>query len=189
MRKAHAYLGVFFCLLGLAFFSSLVIIWIHAGEGFSRQEPCYNLPIASKNSPPALRVDNYGKGYFGAHRDGGRTHQGIDILAPIGQAVLASKSGRVTFSGLGKGYGQFIEIYHPDGLRTRYAHLHSLYVQTGDWVTQGEAIGACGKTGNASDPHMMPHLHFEIRTLLGAINPTSVIPTSQRLYPPRVEKV
>ena len=41
-----------------------------------------------------------------------------------------------------------------------YAHLlESPAVETGDWVTGGEAIGAVGSSGNA----LNPHLHLEAR--------------------------
>jgi len=84
---------------------------------------------------------------------------------------LAAKSGRVVFAGRDNGYGNIIEIRHPDGLWTRYAHLSELFVREGDWVTQRQAIGKSGKTGNASNPKISPHLHFEIRGKGQALNP------------------
>ena len=58
---------------------------------------------------------------FGAH--GGVQHDGIDIAAPKGTAVVAADSGRVVYSGDGiKGYGNMILIRHEGGLITVYAH-------------------------------------------------------------------
>lgn len=148
-------------------------VWADLDRDSRQKEPYYKAPVYSKDPFLTLRNDAFGKGFFGASRDGGRTHKGIDILARVGQPVLAAKSGRVFFAGLDKGYGLYIEIYHPDGLRTRYAHLSRIDVETGDWVSPGGVIGTCGKTGNASDLRIKPHLHFEILSPLGAVNPGS----------------
>lgn len=118
-----------------------------------------------------LRHDASGKGHFGASRNGGRTHQGVDFLTPAGRPIFASKSGRVTAAGYDKGYGNHIELFHPDGLRTRYAHLSTLGVREGDWVRQGQTIAVSGKTGNALSRDILPHLHFEIRDENLALNP------------------
>ena len=173
MRGVSAFWGIFFWLLGLSAFTSLLPILTSAQRFFAKNEAYYRPPVYTKTATLILRRDAYGKGFFGASRNGRRVHEGIDILAPVGEPVLAAKSGRVTFSGWGKGYGQYISIYHADGLKTIYAHLATLYVSKGDWVTAGERIGVCGKTGNASDPLIKPHLHFEIRTSLGPVNPGS----------------
>ena len=140
---------------------------------FREKEPYYSLPLYTQKPEFTLRSDAGGKGYFGAPRDGGRRHEGIDILAPLGQPVLAAKSGRVTFSGQNKGYGWYVEILHPDGLRSRYAHLQKLYLIAGNWVTKGELLGISGKSGNAAGRLIKPHLHFEILTPLGPLNPMS----------------
>ena len=120
-----------------------------------------------------LRNDEYGKGYFGASRNGGRTHEGLDLVLSVGDPVFASKSGRVTAVQEGKGYGKWVELRHPGGLVTRYAHLSSQEVREGQWVKAGQVIGAGGKTGNAKSPKIMPHLHFEIRDQAKPLDPSS----------------
>lgn len=123
-----------------------------------------------------IRNDSNGKGHFGASRDGGRTHKGIDLAAPLGYPIFAAKSGRVSISTEEKGYGKYIEIIHPDGLRTRYAHLALLGVREGEWARQAQLIGKNGKSGNAADPKIKPHLHFEVRGGQDeALNPTGMI--------------
>ncbi|MBI2095674.1 MAG: M23 family metallopeptidase [Candidatus Omnitrophica bacterium] len=134
----------------------------------SRQRLFYAQKEARCGSPlllPALsiRSDRYGKGHFGASRHGRRTHEGVDFLAPPGTPVLTVKSGRVLVSATGKSYGKYIQILHPDGLMSCYAHLSSLNVKKGDWVKQKEIIGKSGKTGNANHPSIKAHLHFELR--------------------------
>lgn len=97
-------------------------------------------------------------------------HTGIDFATPVGNNVKAAASGRViSASGFGwnGGYGKTIVISHGNGRTTRYAHLSRIYVYSGQWVSQGEAIGASGNTGNSTGPH----LHFEVRIFGRAVNP------------------
>ncbi len=90
-------------------------------------------------------------------------HYGIDINASVGQPVFAAKSGVVVSAGYDGGYGNSIVINHNNGYYTRYAHLSSINVSSGQSVVAGQTIGGAGNTGNSSGPH----LHFEIRTNLG----------------------
>ncbi len=95
----------------------------------------------------------------------GRIHQGIDIAGPVGTPIVAAASGRVVFSGWNDGgYGYMVDILHPDGTVTRYAHNSALYVRAGEEVSQGQLIAAMGSTGYSTGPH----LHFEIRPNGGA---------------------
>jgi murein DD-endopeptidase MepM/ murein hydrolase activator NlpD len=65
------------------------------------------------------------------------------------------------------GYGHFLLIEHPNGTKTRYAHLQSMMVSVGQYVNQGDRIALMGNTGNTHGPTGC-HLHFEV---LGAKNP------------------
>jgi len=104
---------------------------------------------------------------WGAARSEGRTHQGIDIMAPHGAPVLAAADGEIVRfwnSELGG-----TSIYQADTsgqLIYYYAHLSSRaeHLSEGDRVRQGEIIGYVGATGNATTPH----LHFEIHRTSGA---------------------
>ena len=159
--------------LGLLFFVFQLPLFVLEQKHFFGTEPFYCAPIPSSDGRLFLRSDDYGKGAYGASRSHGRTHQGVDLAAPVGESVLASKSGRVVSAFEEKGYGRWIEILHPDGLKTRYAHLSLMAVQKGDWVRVGQIIGNCGKSGNAINPHIKPHLHFEIRSGQTSLNPSS----------------
>jgi murein DD-endopeptidase MepM/ murein hydrolase activator NlpD len=104
----------------------------------------------------------------------GRMHRGIDIAAPIGTPIIAAAPGVVLTSGWNDGgYGYMVEIQHPDGSMTRYAHNDRLYVRKGDTVQQGQRISDMGSTGRSTGPH----LHFEIHTAGrgGAINPMTLL--------------
>jgi murein DD-endopeptidase MepM/ murein hydrolase activator NlpD len=84
-------------------------------------------------------------------------HRGIDVRAAYGADVAAVGSGRVVFAGTDGGYGETVVVDHGGGLRTRYAHLSSMGVGTGDAVTAGDRVGQAGRTGRATGTHV----HFE----------------------------
>lgn len=85
-------------------------------------------------------------------------HTGQDFSAPTGTPVRAASAGVVTFAGWDGPYGNKLEITHPDGTVTWYAHLSRLDVTETDAVTAGQTIGLVGSTGNSTGPH----LHFEV---------------------------
>ncbi|MDQ3036162.1 MAG: peptidoglycan DD-metalloendopeptidase family protein [Myxococcota bacterium] len=87
----------------------------------------------------------------------------------IGDSVVAAAAGTVTRVGNegSRSYGRWIEIDHGNGYRTRYAHLHSQVVGTGQRVARGQRIGTVGDTGGSSGPH----LHYELRRNGVAIRP------------------
>ena len=85
-------------------------------------------------------------------------HGGIDINAPIGTPIHAANAGTVTFAGEHYSYGLYVEIQHPDGLVTRYAHCSQLLVNTGDPVGWDQIIALVGSTGYSTGPHC----HFEV---------------------------
>jgi murein DD-endopeptidase MepM/ murein hydrolase activator NlpD len=96
----------------------------------------------------------------------GRMHEGIDIGVPCGTPIRAAASGTVIYSGWMDGYGNFVVIDHGNGLATAYAHQSAIYVSGGS-VSQGQAIGAVGSTGNSTGCH----LHFEVRVNGSPVDP------------------
>jgi murein DD-endopeptidase MepM/ murein hydrolase activator NlpD len=104
----------------------------------------------------------------------GRMHRGIDIAAPIGTPVVSAAPGVVEFAGwTDGGFGNLVDIRHPDGSMTRYAHNDRVLVRTGQYVSQGQLISEMGTTGRSTGPH----LHFEIhRPDQGTVNPMSMLP-------------
>jgi lysostaphin len=71
----------------------------------------------------------------------GRPHKGIDIANSTGTPVVASAEGTIEKAGWNNGgYGNLVEIRHPDGSTTRYAHNSKILVQPGQQVNQGETI-------------------------------------------------
>ena len=105
---------------------------------------------------------------WGAPRSGGRSHEGVDMLAPMGTPIYAVVSGVINFKQNRLG-GNAASLVGDNGNRYYYAHLSS-YEGASRRVTQGEVIGYNGDTGNATGT---PHLHFEVHPGGGlAVNPT-----------------
>jgi peptidoglycan LD-endopeptidase LytH len=105
---------------------------------------------------------------WGAPRSGGRSHEGVDMLAPTGTPIYAVVSGVVNFRQNRLG-GNAASLAGDNGNRYYYAHFAS-YEGASRRVAQGEVIGYNGDTGNATGT---PHLHFEIHPGGGlAVNPT-----------------
>lgn len=101
---------------------------------------------------------------WGAARSEGRSHEGIDIMAPAGTPVRAAADGRIVkfFDSVRGG----VTIYQFDTSERfvyYYAHLsrRANGLSEGDVVRQGDVIAYVGMTGNAP----VPHLHFEIQRL------------------------
>ena len=153
-------------------FVILSFLWACVLFIFNVREPGFTIPVENQ---AILRYDAYGDGHFGAKRSGGRKHAGIDISAPIGAPVVASKSGIATCMDLKKGYGKLVIIEHIGGFQTRYAHLSAFGIKKRQWVSQSQRIGAIGKTGNANHSGIKPHLHFEIRRNGKLLDPSEFI--------------
>lgn len=102
-------------------------------------------------------------------------HGAIDIAGGgiMGARVVAADGGTVAYAysgcphnypkngscGCGGGYGNYVMIDHGNGKITIYAHLTSVAVSTGQYVSKGQTVGSVGTTGYSTGPH----LHFECR--------------------------
>jgi len=70
-----------------------------------------------------------------------------------------------------EGYGRFVEVAHPNGMTTLYAHMSRVDVASGMAVTGEDRLGLVGSTGYSTGPH----LHFEVRRGGTPINPARVL--------------
>ncbi len=95
----------------------------------------------------------------------GRMHRGLDIADAgcYGADIVAADGGVVEVAEYVWDYGNYVIIYHKDGMRTLYGHCSQLYVSPGEEVYQGQVIAAVGETGEAYGAH----LHFEVRINYG----------------------
>ena len=97
-----------------------------------------------------------------------RTHDGIDIEATLGGQVLAAADGTVSDIYADDLLGTTVVISHGGGIESVYSNLAELpTVTVGQSVAQGDTIGYAGSTGWATGPH----LHFEIRSNGGTVDP------------------
>lgn len=86
-------------------------------------------------------------------------HNGVDMAAPGGSAILAAYDGTVVAAAYSNSMGNYIMIDHGDSLYTIYMHASALYVSKGQEVTKGQKIAAVGSTGRSTGNH----LHFSVR--------------------------
>ncbi|MDR0735118.1 MAG: M23 family metallopeptidase [Elusimicrobiota bacterium] len=90
-----------------------------------------------------------------------RPHYGIDYAAPVGTPVESVGDGVVKFKGRKGGFGNYVEVAHPNNFVTCYGHLKDFGrgVNVGARVRQGQVIGYVGSSGLSTGPH----LDFRIR--------------------------
>lgn len=167
-------------LVYLAAADKALVLEITAREGLRSSEASEQLIIPVAGVRPAELRDTYG-----APRSGGRTHEGIDILAPDGTPVLAAAAGVIVgrdSSALGG-----LALYQRDlDQRTIYFYGHlqgyRAGLKVGDLVRQGDVIASVGQTGNV--PPNTPHLHFSVYTVTDPnrwwrgrnVNPCDLLP-------------
>ena len=105
---------------------------------------------------------------WGYPRSGGRSHEGVDMMADYGTPVVAVTSGSITYSGYGGSAGNWQILSGSDGNAYWYMHNQQNIVNGGS-VRAGQQIATVGDTGNATG---IPHLHFEFHPGGGgAVNP------------------
>lgn len=100
-------------------------------------------------------------------------HFGIDIAVPEGTPIAAPVGAIVALAEPDLYFtGGTVILDHGHGVSTSYLHMSRLDVKTGDTVRQGDVIGAVGKTGRATGPHLCLRLNwFQVR-----LDPALVLP-------------
>lgn len=132
---------------------------------------------AASGATPFMTLPLHGRitAPYGEMRDpfNGKTrfHEGVDIAAKTGTAVVAPAAGRVVQVVRNDPmHGNVIEIDHGNGLITRYTHLQSIAVAKGEQVVAGQRIARVGSTGRSTGPH----LHLQVLSNGKSINPATV---------------
>ena len=87
-----------------------------------------------------------------------RFHHGIDLAGTWRAQLRPSASGVVSFAGRDGSFGKLVRVRHAHNIETVYAHLSSINVKKGDYVTDNVVIGKMGNTGRSDGMH----LHYEI---------------------------
>ena len=98
-------------------------------------------------------------------------HYGVDLSAPQGTPIYATRGGRVTYATYDSSSGYYVSINHLDGFVTKYLHMTHYVVSPGQYVAAGQIIGYCGSTGASTGPH----LHFSVYKDGVAVNPALYI--------------
>lgn len=89
---------------------------------------------------------------------GNNGHRGLDIGVPYGSPITACSDGEVLSATYHWSWGYNVLLYHNGTYSTRYAHMSSMAVSAGEYVSRGQVIGYVGNTGNSFGDH----LHFEV---------------------------
>lgn len=125
---------------------------------------CWPLSVAG-------RITSY-FGYRNAPTKGASTyHKGVDIAVPVGTSVFSVQSGKVVSATYSASAGNFVSVYHGNGVYSYYMHCSSLRVSAGDSVKKGQEIALSGSTGISTGPH----LHFAMFMNGGYVNPLGYI--------------
>ena len=116
-------------------------------------------------------------GSFGAARNGGRIHHGLDVLARCGTPLAATRSGTVVRRRSNPRLDGNFVVVSMDGepMTYRYSHLtRPAKPALGDHVSTGEILGFVGRTGNAGSTPC--HLHIELRKRrTGFVDPQPIL--------------
>lgn len=139
---------------------------IAAGKMDTEQKETYALYMETGGllqqfaSPVDLYWYNYVSSYYGYRKNPNtgneELHRGVDIALPTGTTVYAAHDGLVTAAAYDSHYGNYVVI-EKDGYTTKYAHMDSLNVRSGQRVKKGDVIGTTGNTGSSTGSH----LHIE----------------------------
>jgi len=114
----------------------------------------------------------------GVISQGVHSYNAVDIANACGSPLLSSASGKVVQVGRGTWpAGDFVKIDHGSTV-ILYAHMESIYVNTGEYVGGGQQIGTVGNTGRTVG-RTGCHLHFDVLSL-SIRNPFSHLPTGAR---------
>ena len=119
-----------------------------------------------------------------------RPHLGVDVAARYGARITAPAAGRISFVGRRFAYGLVVEMEHPGGITTRYAHCSAVLVKEGQRIGKGDLIATVGSSGLTTGPH----LHYEILrdghqmdpTHFHFVQPESAGPASMSGTPPTI---
>lgn len=129
-------------------------------------------PARPKGQLPLIWPVNEGVLYSGFGKRQGMQHDGIDLGAPVGTAIVAAAKGEVIYVGFDRAFGNLVILRHDKKLVTVYAHNRDVSVHIGQKVKQGQVIAHVGASGRSQGPH----LHFEVREGKNAVDPLAYLP-------------
>ncbi len=117
----------------------------------------FSMPIANATIAKGYNAEEL---QYDASLNCWKIHKGLDLVASVGDDVLAVYDGKVTNITSNYLDGTTIEITHENGLVSLYRGLSSeTSVKVGDSVTQNQSIG---KVGSNAESETGTHVHFEL---------------------------
>lgn len=121
----------------------------------------------SFSTPPVLPHPGYLSTRFSSY------HPGIDIATGLGMPIHPILGGEITEAGRNLfGLGNYVEVTHQNGFKSKYAHMGRIFVKVHDKVTSENLLGEVGLTGNTSGPHT----HLEVTLNGNYIDPQALLP-------------
>lgn len=100
-------------------------------------------------------------------------HPGVDIATGLGMPIHPITEGEVVKVGRDFfGLGNFVEVVHQNGFKSKYAHMGKIYVKVGDKVVSENTLGEVGLSGQTSGPHT----HLEITRDGTYVDPQTLLP-------------
>jgi murein DD-endopeptidase MepM/ murein hydrolase activator NlpD len=145
------------------------ILFVHVARLYAKDpDPALAMPIEDVSKKQIANT-------WHAPRESNRLHEGQDIFAPRGTAVLSATEGYIVNIGENGLGGQTVSVIGAGGRTYYYAHLDSYapHIAEGDYVTTQTLLGYVGTTGNASGTP--PHLHFGVYASGGPIDPLPLL--------------
>lgn len=125
------------------------------GKSFSDAKGTLRLPLAGKLTQR-----------FGAAPKNGQAGKGIVLTANADDAqVVAPFEGEVVFTGPFLNYGKLVILRHSDDFHTLLAGLETIDAGVGDFLLEGEPIGAMGSSAEGR------RLYVELRKNNQPVNP------------------
>ncbi len=99
-------------------------------------------------------------------------HKGLDFSTwRSGDPIVATANGQVVTASYDFSFGNYVVIKHKHGIYTRYCHMSTIRVKKGQFVSQGDVVGAIGSTGIVTGPH----LHYEVHIGSDVVDPAKYI--------------
>ncbi|MCR4306061.1 MAG: M23 family metallopeptidase [Candidatus Daviesbacteria bacterium] len=100
-------------------------------------------------------------------------HPAVDIATGLGMPIHPIIDGEISQVGRDFfGLGNFVEVSHENGFKSKYAHMGNVYVQRGQKITSENTLGEVGLTGRTSGPHT----HLEVTLNGNYVDPMALLP-------------
>ena len=136
------------------------VIWVNADGLGGESNAVLRMPVSGRVTSSFGQRFHPILGYT-------RMHEGVDLRAAAGTAIVAAADGRVVAVGWRGGYGRQVAILHGGEIETTYSHMSAIAAHAGELVRRGQLIGYVGASGLATGPH----LHFEVIKNGRPVNP------------------